>query len=430
MSKTDTSFRKFLFLWSGSFIAAIGSGLTAFGLSVYVFQQTGMASATSLVALFAFLPMILLSPLAGILADRYDRRLLLIIGDSFSATGLVYILWCMTQGEAALWQICIGVTISSVFSSLLGPAFNATVTDLLTKDQYTRASGLMQLSSSARYLISPLLAGILLAISNIKLLLVIDICTLCTTVLVTLVVRRGMVSKKTEQTDSFFQSFKEGWDVISKNRGIFLLVWITALITFCIGFIQTLVTPLILSFSDSTTLGVLQTVAASGMLVTSLMLGLFSIKGNYVKLLSVSLFLTGLFMAMFGLRENLVVITIFGFLLFAMLPFANTSLDYLIRTNIGNETQGRTWGLIGVISQLGYVPAFMLAGPLADYVFSPLMQGGGTLALGIGKIIGTGSGRGIGLLIITAGLLLCLTSIYLYHVKAIRLLEKGVQDVS
>ena len=112
---------------------------------------------------------------SGELADRYDRRLLMVLGDSLSAVGLVFILICMLRGEAQLWQICVGVTISSVFSSLLEPAYKATVTDLLTEEQYTKASGLVQVAGSAKYLISPLIAGFLLTVSDIKLLLVIDI---------------------------------------------------------------------------------------------------------------------------------------------------------------------------------------------------------------------------------------------------------------
>ncbi len=114
-------FGKFLLLWSGELVSAIGSGISSFGLGVYVFQLTGSASAMTLVMLLGFLPSLLLSPLAGILADRYDRRLMMILGDSLSATGLIFILFCMLGGGASLTQICIGVTISSVFSSLLEP---------------------------------------------------------------------------------------------------------------------------------------------------------------------------------------------------------------------------------------------------------------------------------------------------------------------
>lgn len=423
MNNSGKSFGKFLLLWSGELVSAIGSGLTSFGLAVYVFQQTGKASATALVTLLAFMPVLLLSAVAGVLADRYDRRLLMVLGDSLSAVGLVFILICMLRGEAQLWQICLGVTISSVFSSLLDPAYKATVTDLLTEEQYTRASGLVQAAGSAKYLISPVIAGFLLTVSDIKLLLVIDICTFFVTVTATLAVRKGLASKKYEQAKSFIHEFKEGWGAVSENRGVLVLVIMTSVITFFLGFIQTLSTPMILAFSDSFALGKVETIAASGMLVTSVMIGILPVKRGFGKMLSVSLFCAGIFMAAFGLRENMILICVSGFLFFAMLPFANTSLDFLIRTNIENSVQGRAWGLIGVISQLGFVFAYALSGLLADYVFTPWLLDDGVFADSVGMIIGTGSGRGTGFLILIAGVLLCLTSVILYNVKSIKKLE-------
>jgi MFS family permease len=377
----------------------------------------------ALVILLAFMPSLLLSALAGVLADRYDRRFLMVLGDSLSAVGLVFILICMLSGEVQLWQICLGVTISSVFSSLLEPAYKATVTDLLTEEQYTKASGLVQLAGSAKYLVSPIIAGFLLTVSDIKLLLVIDICTFFVTVTATLAVRNGLASKKYEQAKSFIGEFKDGWGAVSKNKGVLVLVIMTSVTAFFLGFIQTLSMPMILAFSDSSALGTVETIAASGMLVSSVIIGILPIKGGYVKMLSVSWFCAGIFMAAFGLRENIVLICVSGFLFFAMLPFANTSLDFLIRTNIENDLQGRAWGLIGVISQFGFVVAYALSGVLTDYVFTPLLLDSGALAGSVGKIIGTGIGRGTGFLILITGVLLCVSSVILYKVKSIKKLE-------
>ena len=420
---TEHSFGKFLILWSGDFISAIGSGLTSFGLGVYIFQQTGRASYMALVTLLAFLPSLLLGAPAGVLADRYDRRLLMVLGDSLSAVGLVFILVCLMSGQASVWQICIGVTISSVFSSLLEPAYKATITDMLTPEQYSKASGMVQIAGSAKYLISPVLAGFLLTISDIRLLLLIDICTFFVTVSTTLVVRRGIASQASAEHRSFLLELRDGWQALTEKKGLLPLVIMGSLITFCLGFIQTLASPMILSFSDSTSLGTIMTAAATGMLASSLLLGGISIRTSYANLLSLSLFGAGVTMALFGLRENLLLIGVFGFLFFAMLPFANASLDYLLRTNIDNQVQGRAWGLIGLISQLGYVAAYALSGVLADYLFTPLLLPGGILSASVGRILGTGQGRGIGLLIVLAGLLLCATAIFLFSMKSIRQLE-------
>ena len=409
MGNHKSNFSKFMLLWSGEFISAIGSGLTSFGLSVYAFRQTGSAASMVLVTLLAFLPTLLFSVPAGVLADKYDRRLLMMIGDGFSALGIVYILICMLQGEAKLYQICVGVFVSAVFSSLLEPSYRATVTDLLTKEEYSKASGLVSIAGSARYLISPVLAGILLAVSDIRLLFVIDISTFILTVISTAVVRKGIATKETENQSGFFKSLTEGWRAIADRRGVLLLILVSSVMTCFMGAIEILSEPLILDFADSTTLGIAQTVCASGMLVSGLFLGMRGIKKGYVKVLAISLFLTGITMIGFGIRENIYIICLFGFLFFATLPFANNCLDYLVRTNIPDELQGRAWGVIGFLSQIGYVVAYGLAGVAADGIASKLQ---------------IGVGRGAAGVVMTAGVLLSLTALFLYPIKSIRALER------
>ena len=289
--------KRFLIIWVGELLSTIGSGLSAFGLGVYVYQQTGMATATALVSLLALLPTVLLGPLAGVLADRYDRRKLMILGDGLSALGLLYILLCMMRGRADLANICVGVTVSSIFASLLEPAYRATITDLIPKAQHAKASGLAQMAGSAKFLISPFLAGLLI-----------------------------------------------------KHSGIELILWI-----------------------DVGTL----------------------------------------------------LITASGFLFFMCLPFANTCLDILVRQNIPNEAQGRAWGMIGLISQLGYVAANAIVGYLADYVFAPALREGGVFYGNIGRLIGTGAGRGAALLIIFGGICMCVLAPCIYRSRSIRSLEKA-----
>lgn len=401
-------FHRFLLLWAGEFVSSIGGGLTSFGMGVYIFQQTGSAASMALVTLLAFLPTLLLSVPAGVLADRYDRRLLMMLGDGCSAIGVLFILFCMLNGGASLTEICIGVTISSVFSSLLEPSYRATVTDLLDAEEYSRASGMVSLAGSARYLISPVLAGALLTVSDIRLLLVLDICTFFLTVICTGVVRKGLAAKAAEEKEPFFAALKMGWQAVTEKRGVFLLILLSSVMTCFMGAFQILAEPLILDFADSATLGIGETVCASGMLVSGLFLGARGIKKDYLKVLSASLTAAGAAMILFGLKENIYLICAAGFLFFAMLPFANNCLDYLVRTNIADELQGRAWGFIGFLSQIGYVVAYGLAGVLAD---------------GIGERFQVGVGRGAAAVIMVSGALLGIMALAVYPIKAVRELE-------
>ena len=402
------NFKKFLLLWIGQCISSIGGGLTSFGLGVYVFEQTHSAANMALVTLLAFLPTLLLSVPAGVLADKYDRRLLMMLGDGCSAIGILYILLHVWNGAAGLGVICLGVLVSGVFASLLEPAYRATISDLLSEEEYSKASGLVSLAGSARYLISPLLAGVLLSVGSIEWLLCIDIATFFLTVVATAVVRNGLQSKQAVNDESAFEALKAGWGAITEKKGVFILILISSVMTCIMGVLQILAEPMVLDFSDSTTLGIAETLCASGMLVSSVFLGVRGIKSKYVKTLSISLFLAGIAMIGFGCREQIVWICMMGFLFFAVLPFANNCLDYLVRTNIKKELQGRAWGLIGFLSQIGYVIAYGFAGICTDE---------------IAAYWNISVGRGAGLVIMIAGVLLGACGLLLYRIKYVRELE-------
>lgn len=408
----SSGMKKFLLLWIGELISSIGGGLTSFGLGVYVFQKTGSAAGMALVTLLGFLPTLLFTVPAGVLADRYDRRVLMMIGDGFSGLGILYIFLCMLHGEANLVQICIGVFVSAIFSSLLDPSYRATITDLLSKEEFSKASGLVSLAGSARYLFSPVIAGLLLAYHDISLLLLIDVSTFFVTITTTFIVRRGIKAKQPTEKQSFLESMKEGWRAIHIEKGVFVLVLCSSLITLFLGTLQILVEPMILSFSDSKVLGIVETLCASGMLVSGILLGGFGIKKEYGKVLQISFFMAGIFMIGMSIFENLVSISIFGFFFFATLPLCNNCMDYLCRTNIPGDLQGRAWGFIGFLSQMGYVLAYAVSGLVAD---------------GLGSLSGMGVGRGAAMMIGISGVFLSLVAVTFLRFPSIRELEKRTE---
>ena len=408
----SSGMKKFLLLWIGELISSIGGGLTSFGLGVYVFQKTGSAAGMALVTLLGFLPTLLFTVPAGVLADRYDRRVLMMIGDGCSGLGILYIFLCMIRGGANLVQICIGVFISAIFSSLLDPSYRATITDLLSKEEFSKASGLVSLAGSARYLFSPIIAGLLLAYHDISLLLLIDVSTFFVTITTTFIVRQGIKAIQHTEKQSFLESIKEGWSAIHIEKGVFVLVLCSSLITLFLGTLQILVEPMILSFADSKVLGIIETLCASGMLASGILLGSFGIKKEYGKVLQISFFMAGIFMIGMSIFENLVSISIFGFFFFVTLPFCNNCMDYLCRTNIPDALQGRAWGFIGFLSQMGYVLAYAVSGLAAD---------------GLGSLSGMGVGRGAAMMIGISGVFLSLVAVTFLRFPSIRELEKRTE---
>ena len=421
--------KNFYKLWLGELISNIGSGMTAFALSVYVYKKTGSVSYVSLITLLSFMPSIVLSPIGGLLADRYDRRLLMIIGDLFSGLGLVYILWSIQAGATSIVPIFVGITFSSIFTSLLEPSYRATLTDILDEENYAKASGLIQAAGSAKYLISPVIAGMILSVADIRVILLLDILTFITTCLMIFLVRKSMNSEMQNYKKDSFKGLLEGLFIIKENRGVYSLVIIMFFVCFFMGFIQILIRPMILALSSVKTAGIMESLCAVGLLIGSLWIGIAGIKKNYSKILAVACFFCGIFMSMTGVNENLNIIGISTFLFFSTLPFMNSCADVLVRVSIPNELQGRVWGLISLITQMGTVVAYIISGIMADYVFEPMFNKNGILVENIGIIIGTGKGRGIGFMLILSGIGMLIMAIVIWKNGEIREVSEKCVDL-
>ncbi|MGX7092912.1 MFS transporter [Hutsoniella sourekii] len=430
MRQQAKHYRTFLILWLGQLIAATGHGVSSFAIGIYVYRLSQQATAISMVSLAAFLPSIILAPLAGILADRFDRRMLMMLADGVSSLGLISILWLYYLGQLHVWHVLMGVTFSSVFQALLEPAYRATVSDILPEEDYANASGLVQLASSAKFLVAPAIGGYLMTRPNgISLALLLDILTILVTLATTQWVRHrlGQVKFK-KQSESLWQDFKAGSDYLLEHSGILTLMLLAASLTCYLGSIQILIQPLALSITNSQTLGQVISLGAIGMLLSSLLVGWRGIPaGKELSLLRMGMVICGLFIIGLGLSRSVASLTLSCFLIFLTLPVMTSSLETLMRLVIPSGIQGRVWGILSFLSQMGYLIAYLLSGPLADYVFEPLLLEGGLLAsTPIDNWLGIGPGRGIGLLFVLAGTLLLLTASLLMKNKPISLLRRDL----
>jgi MFS family permease len=325
----------------------------------------------------------------------------------------------MWAGFDALWVVYLGVAVNSVFAALQNPAYKASVTDLLDPDSYARASGLMQLAESSRFLISPILAGFLLAHFSIVTVLMIDTATFLLAVLAVLGIRSRVDRPESgKNTRAFRSDLIDGFRYVFSCKGLLWLLCITSLVTFSIGYLQSLFGPMMLALTDAKTLGGVQTIMATGMLASSILIGVFSRTGAQVLILSVSLAFAGLWYALLGVSTRIPLIVASGCLF-----FINTSLDVLIRMNVRNEIQGRVWSIVSLISQSGMIVAFGTAGVLADHVFNPLFNTGGLMASSIGRIVGTGEGRGIAFMFVLSGLFTVAVAATIGRIETIKNLE-------
>ncbi len=412
MDASNKSYRLFLIIWIGQLFSKIGCGISAFALGIYLFQQTESIFTYSSFLLCAFLPSILLTPIGGVIADRVDRKLLMVFGDLGASIGVLFIIVMYLAYPEKQWPIYCGVLITSISASIHSPAFKASISDLLDVGSYTKASGLVQLAEASRYIAAPILAGYMLLHYSLPIVLAIDLFTFLGSAMAIFLVKCN-AEKIPQQanTAGFIKELTDGFHVLVQSRLLIKLLYLTIVVTFLTGILQVLLVPLILAFSDAKTVGTIQSIAASGMLVSSVFISAFSKSVDQAKTLRLSLSTIGLFCVFIGASTDMLLFTASAFCLFFTLPFVNTSLEVLFRQNIANEIQGRAWSLISLISQTGMLVAFGVTGLLADNVFNPLLTDAGLLAGTVGEIIGTGSTRGSGFLVIIAGMLLVLYSL-------------------
>lgn len=255
-----------------------------------------------------------------------------------------------------------------------------------------------------------------------------DICTFFITITTVALVRKSIEKPQPKEKQSMFTEIKEGFAVLKECKGIPSLIALMAVVCFFVGFLQTLVSPMVLAVSDAKTVGILESVCAVGMLVGSIIIGVFGIKGRYVRTLSLAGMVASVCMAVSGVSVNLFVTGAGIFFFFFALPFLNTSADVLVRSNIPSKVQGRVWGIISLLSQAGTAVAYALSGVLADHIFEPLFAKNGLLTNNIGTIIGAGQGRGIGFMLIISGLFMLPAAFAIGCNKNIKKLQKAVSE--
>lgn len=426
--------RTFLLIWLGQLFSILGSGLSSFALGVWIYQQTGQATPFALTILFGNLPRILMMPLAGSLADRWNRRIIMILADTGAALGTVALAFLIFLGNLQVWHIYIIVFFSSIFSAFQEPAYMASITMLVPKKDFARANGMIQTGQAISSVLTPLLAGILFVMIGLKGLILIDLATFFIAVTPLLIVRipQPVLSDAGDgKKKNAFKDFAMGWNFIRARSGLMGLLMYYAMVNFLLNFATVLIYPLILSTQSAAVLGTIQTVMGAGMLAGGVLMSVWG--GPKTRRIPkvigyIALAVSGLIVAGWGTHPFFPGAGFFIMLLF--IPIASGTSMAVWQSKVPSELQGRVLSARSVISQSMMPLAFLIAGPLADSIFEPLMAKGGALAnTFLGSLLGTGPGRGIGLMFVLAGLVAVAVSGLAYMNKSLREIETELPDM-
>lgn len=427
--KPEVSNRAFGLMWLGQLVSLIGSGLSRFALGVWVYQRTGSATDFALITLCAFLPGLLVAPLAGALVDRWDRRWTLFWSDLGPAVGTLAIFLLLRADALQVWHVYAAAALASVFNTFQWPAYMAATTLLVPKQHLGRANGLLQLGQAASEVVAPVLAGLLISVVGLAGVVAIDFFTfLCAAATLLLVRIPRPAASGAGRKGSLLSEAAFGWTFIRERPGLLGLLLYFAVINFVIGIALVLATPLVLSFAPPTVLAGVLAASSAGMLAGSLVMTVTG--GPRPRIHGVLGFglLFGLALAIAGLRPDPLLIGTGLFLAMFGAPLINGSSQAIWQVKVPPDVQGRVFAVRRLIAQLTAPLGMLIAGPLADFVFRPLLVEGGPLAGSVGRVLGTGPGRGIGLIYLSLSALPILASLWGYARPGVRRVEEELPD--
>jgi MFS family permease len=428
--------KTFLVIWFGQVVSLLGSGLTGFALGIWVYQQTGSVTRFALIAFFSSLPGLAISPFAGVLVDRWERRLTLlgsVVLSSLTTLILVLLLWDESRSLLRLWHIYVLLAVASIANSFQWLAFSSATTLLVPKKHLGRASGLTQMIFAIAQIGAPILGALLLIAIRLRGILLVDLATFAFAVLTLVGVRFREPEQEpvaAEGRPSLWSEAGYGWRYLREHPGLLGLLSLFFGSNFVTGMLQVLLTPLVLSFASTRELGTVLSLSGMGMLVGTILMSVWGGPQRRVRGIVVGLVVQSLLLFLGGLRPSLPVIGAAAFAFLFLLPIFNGCSQIIWQSKVPPGVQGKVFAMRKMVAQASLPLAYFLAGPLADHVFEPMLAPGGALASTVGAVIGVGRGRGIGLLLMVLGVLVLIWVAIAFSNPRLRHLEDELPDMT
>lgn len=429
MNRT-ASLRTFYILILTQVLSLIGSRMTSLAIGIKVFSDTNQATPLALTAFFSTLPSLLSASVAGVFADRWNRRYMMIVADIGQAVGTVILLASFLTGTFELWLLYLVSFIQAFFGTFQSPAFDASITMLVPDDHRDRANAIQQLAGPASGIVAPVLAGLLFAIVGATGVMAIDLATFAVAVLVVLVIHIPHPEQTAEgralQT-AIWRDALTGIRYLRSRKTLFSVALYVSLVNFLIGGAFALNTPYILTITRSeTTLGTLLGVMSAGAILGGVIMSAWGGTRPRIHTIMPGIALSAACLAVYGMARSPLALGATLFVLMVPLPMVNASFMSIMQTKVPPDLQGRVFAALSQIS-LGLMPiAFALVGPLSDRVFEPAVGGPGWDV--VAPLVGSEPGAGMGLIFFIAGSLMLALTLAVYSRRSVREMEAALPD--
>jgi MFS transporter, DHA3 family, macrolide efflux protein len=423
----------FTLVWIGQIVSVLASAMSQFGLTIWMFQKTESATALGLMQVFFITPFLLISPIAGVLVDRHNRKMMMIVSDLVAGIATILILIFQAFGILEFWHLYFTSVIYGLGMAFQWPAYSAAISTMVPKEQYARANGMMSLVEAGPHVVAPLLAGILLPLIGLTGILVIDVVTFLLAIGALLIVHVPQPPRTQEGAQGQGSIWKEaayGFKYIFARPsllGLQLTFFVGNLFS---GIAFTLLAPMILSRSanDSLLLGSTQSAGAIGMVIGGVVMSAWGGFKRRTHGVLAGWIVSGIGTAIIGLAGGLP-IWITGLVIFSLvIPLMNGSNQAIWQAKVAPDVQGRVFSARRLIAWFTNPISPIIAGTLADFVIEPQMRTTSVLSETFGGLVGTGPGAGMGLIIFFCGAITIFIGAIGYFIPAVRDAETILPD--
>ncbi|NOQ53926.1 MAG: MFS transporter [Thermoplasmata archaeon] len=397
--------RGYSIVWFGQMISFIGTGMTQFGLIIWVWQETGSAISLSLMAFFGFVPMVVMMPFAGVLVDRWNLKWTIALVDLTAGLATIGMLILFGVDVVEVWHLYILVMFAGLFQAFQFPAFSTATTMMVAKKHYGRASGMLMTAQALSMILAPIFAAILLGVSSIEAIFMVDVITFTVALGLLALVPipqppredLGKATVKSVVRESAF-----GFRFIWSHKGLLGLQLILFAFNVIATFGLVLMSPMILSKSDDNELmlGSVLAIGAIGGVIGGVAMSIHGGPKKRVHGVFIGLAIAAVGGIILGLGNDIWGWALGVFVFMSTIALCNGSNQAIWQSKVAPEFQGRVFATRGLIAMMGVPISQLLAGPLAEYWAEPFMEDATGL---LEFLFGSGPGAGMALIIFLVG---------------------------
>lgn len=434
-TKRPTGMLAFIVIWIGQIISILASAMSQFGLTIWMYQQTQSATAMGLMQVFFITPFLIMSPIAGIMVDRYNRKLMMMLSDltAVIATFGVFVLY--STGHLQFWHLYVAAVLNGIGNTFQWPAYSAAISTMIPREQLGRANGLTALMESGPGVLAPALAGALLPIVGLTGLLFFDFATFFIAIgaLFVVVVPQPPRTEEGVKADegSVLQQATFGFKYIFARPSLLGLQMIFFFGNLFSGMAFSILAPMLLARTGQNSLifGAVESMFAVGGIIGGILMSAWGGFKRRVHGVLVGWFLTSLGTILLGVGQNLYFWIPAAILAMLVSPLINGSNQAIWQAKVAPDVQGRVFSARRLIAWFTNPISPIIAGTLADFVLEPAMRSAqGPFASLFSGLVGSGPGAGMGLLVVFCGIGAALVGISGYFIPAIRNAEDLLPD--